>query len=101
MSQTKEASVILLVPAYNVDPWRSEFLCRFTDACRDIRSALGLEPWVVFVDDGSDQPGTSLDFHAPGLAALECRSILARHCINRGQGAALQTALEIGRSPAL
>jgi glycosyltransferase involved in cell wall biosynthesis len=101
MSETRMASAAILVPAYNVEPWGSGFVRRFSEACQEIRSVLELEPCLVFVDDGSYRPGTLLESHAPTFSQLNCRSILARHCINRGQGAAIQTALEIARSPAL
>lgn len=101
MTETRQPSVAILVPAYNVDPWDQEFIGRFSAACAEIRRVFDLEPCLIFVDDGSHRPGTILEAHAPVLARLECRSILARHCINRGQGAALQTALEIATSPAL
>jgi len=90
-------TIALLVPAYNAPPWREEFLARMSRAVREIQLSESAAVSLVFVDDGSRLPGTGEESHRPGLSRLGCQVVTSRHTINRGQGAALQTALEIAR----
>jgi glycosyltransferase involved in cell wall biosynthesis len=102
-SPLKERSrrIALLVPAYEVRPWSPEFRVRLARAFAALRAQYDAQIWLVFVDDGSFEPGTHLRNHAKALAEIGCAVVRTRHCFNRGQGAALQTALELARSPAI
>jgi glycosyltransferase involved in cell wall biosynthesis len=67
---------VVLIPAYNEE-------ARIAGAVRDARPFADA---VVVVDDGSDD--------RTGDVARAAGAIVLRHAINRGQGAALQTATE-------
>lgn len=88
------ASVAVLTPIYHVTPWPAAFLADFSAMCATF-AARGLGLALIVVDDGSEASGTRVEAHAATLATLPCEVLLARHPINRGQGAALQTALEL------
>jgi polyprenyl-phospho-N-acetylgalactosaminyl synthase len=90
--------IAFLVPAYNVRPWSADFVRRFNRSAAALRETYGAAAVVVFVDDGSEAEGTRLDDHLTTLATIDAAVIGARHGVNRGQGAALQTALDIARS---
>lgn len=91
----------VLVPSYNVEPWSPARLARVRGGFEAVADRFDAEVWLVFVDDGSTRDGTREHDHAPRLAELGWPVVRARHCLNRGQGAALQTALSIARSPAI
>jgi polyprenyl-phospho-N-acetylgalactosaminyl synthase len=91
----------ILIPAFNVVPWNEAFCALFRAACEELRRQCGTEVIVVFVDDGSDRKGTQLDDHLPVFRDLGFNATLLRHPINRGQGAALQTAIEVAKAPAM
>lgn len=93
--------IAVLVPAYNVRPWAAPLLERIAEGFDQLADRFGAQIWLVFVDDGSTAPGTEVDAHGSGLATLGFPVLRARHCLNRGQGAALQTALTLARSPAV
>jgi polyprenyl-phospho-N-acetylgalactosaminyl synthase len=77
-------SVAVLVPVYN----DAAALGRVLSALRDRAEEAGGVTAIV-VDDGSDAPVTRGDVPSPTAAF---RVVLARHPINLGQGAALETA---------
>lgn len=91
--------IAILVPAFQVLPWKPVFVNQLKVALQDLESRWALKPALIFVDDGSDQPGTRLEDHRPILAALDCQVLGAKHSLNRGQGAAIQTALDIALLP--
>lgn len=91
----------ILIPAFNVAPWNEAFCALFRAACEELRRQCGTEAIVVFVDDGSDRQGTQLDDHMPLFLDLGLNATLLRHPINRGQGSALQTAIEVAKAPAV
>jgi glycosyltransferase involved in cell wall biosynthesis len=93
--------VAILVPAYNVAPWPAALRDRLREGFGTLAQEFDASVWLVFVDDGSMSTGTTETAHAPGLAELGVPVVRARHCLNRGQGAALQTALSLARSPAI
>ncbi len=90
--------IAFLIPAFHVHPWLPTFVERLNSAFDRLRDEAGLEPVLVFVDDGSSRTGTTLDCHLSPLKGLSAEVACTRHPINRGQGAAIQTALEIARS---
>ncbi|HTL12691.1 MAG TPA: glycosyltransferase family 2 protein [Bdellovibrionota bacterium] len=92
-------TLALLVPAYNLQPWDRDFVERLGKAFSSLETDWRLKPALIFVDDGSSSPGTELPHHFARLAELGVQVVATRHEVNRGQGAALQTALEIARSP--
>lgn len=94
-------NVAVLIPAYHVTPWEAGFARRLESGFEAVRDAFGAQVVLVFVDDGSQAPGTAVDDHAPGLRALNVPTVRARHPLNRGQGAALQTALHLARCAAV
>jgi polyprenyl-phospho-N-acetylgalactosaminyl synthase len=89
----------VLVPAFNAPPWSNDFVARMRAAFQALRETEGVEPCLVLVDDGSRAPGTQEGHHRPVLGRVGGRVLTTRHAINQGQGAALQTALEIARGP--
>lgn len=92
--------IAFLVPAYNVKPWTEKFKNSLSDACANLKKKYELETHIVFVDDGSKVPGTQVESHIENLKSLPgCFVTVTRHRINRGQGAALMTALRIARGP--
>jgi polyprenyl-phospho-N-acetylgalactosaminyl synthase len=93
--------IAVLVPAFNVSPWPVPMLERVAAGFSALGDRFDARVWLVIVDDGSRVAGTELDAHRDRLAALGCPVVRARHCLNRGQGAALQTALALARSPAV
>jgi len=97
-SLRKPTRVAILTPSFNILPWDDEFATKFGRTCNQLRAENNLEVCLIFVDDGSTTPGTQLQYHARILSRLRTPKVLVRHCVNRGQGAALQTAIEIGRS---
>ena len=68
--------VCVVVPAY-----REAFA--IAEVVEDL---LRYQTWVVVVDDGSDDDTAEL--------AAEAGARVVRHCVNRGQGAALQTGID-------
>jgi polyprenyl-phospho-N-acetylgalactosaminyl synthase len=88
------AAVAVLTPMYHVEPWPDAFLASFRTMCASFASR-GLGLALVIVDDGSGKIGTQAHDHVATLSTLPCQVLVARHPINRGQGAALQTALEL------
>jgi polyprenyl-phospho-N-acetylgalactosaminyl synthase len=91
----------ILIPAFNVAPWNEAFRASFRVGCDELRRQCGTEVRVVFVDDGSDREGTRLEDHLPLFFDLGLNATLLRHAINRGQGSALQTAIEVAKGPAV
>jgi len=87
-----------LIPAFNVTPWNEAFCALFRTGCDELHTQCETEVIVVFVDDGSVTQGTQIDDHTPTLLGLGLDTILVRHPINRGQGTALQTAIEIAKA---
>ena len=94
-----KTTAAVLVPAYNVTPWPNDFVARMRAAFQALRETEQIEPCLILVDDGSCISGTQEGHHRPVLARIGGRVVTARHAINQGQGAALQTALEIARGP--
>jgi glycosyltransferase involved in cell wall biosynthesis len=86
-------TVAVLMPAYN----EKEALRQTLHGVRAHAEALS-SVTVFLVDDGSDPPVAAADLPAPTGAF---RVVLARHAINLGQGAALETArkLALGAPP--
>jgi glycosyltransferase involved in cell wall biosynthesis len=80
-------TIAVLIPAFN----ESEALVRTLRALRDRADELG-GVTVVLVDDGSERPidGAALPGPTPSF-----RIVLARHVVNLGQGAALETARQV------
>jgi hypothetical protein len=74
------------------------FCALFRTGCDELHTQCDTEVIVVFVDDGSVTQGTQIDDHTPTLLSLGLDTILVRHPINRGQGTALQTAIEIAKA---
>jgi glycosyltransferase involved in cell wall biosynthesis len=91
----------ILIPAFNVVPWNEAFCACFRAGCEELRRQCGTEVSLVFVDDGSHRKGAQLDDYVPVFLDLGLTATLLRHPINRGQGAALQTAIEVARAPAI
>ena len=89
----------ILIPAFNVRPWNEAFCALFRAGCDELCTRCGTEVVVVFVDDGSIAPGTQIEHHTAIFSSLGIDTILTRHLVNRGQGSALQTALEIAKAP--
>jgi glycosyltransferase involved in cell wall biosynthesis len=80
-------AIAVLIPAYN----ETAALTRTLEAFRDRSDGLG-GVTVFLVDDGSEVPIEPLDLPAP---AQSFRIVLARHVVNLGQGAALETARQL------
>ena len=76
MSTNKLTSGIIIVPVYNEDPLVLQ---------RTVGGLLGKSYSVLVVDDGSTPP-VQLNFKTERLKVI-------RHCLNLGQGAALQTGI--------
>jgi glycosyltransferase involved in cell wall biosynthesis len=92
--------IAYLIPSYNIAPWSEEFKNRLVQSFQLLKSKYALEPVIVMVDDGSYMGSTQLKYHLKNFEYLnECEVLGAQHHINRGQGAALMTALEIARGP--
>jgi polyprenyl-phospho-N-acetylgalactosaminyl synthase len=91
----------ILIPAFNVAPWNETFCASFRRASDELQQQCGTEVTAVFVDDGSERQGTQLDYHIPVFVDLGLNATLLRHPINRGQGTALQTAIEVAKAPAV
>lgn len=83
-TRLRRVEIAVLMPAYN----EAARLGRTLDELREVRGAT-----VFLVDDGSDLPVDPDDF-TRGL-----RVVLARHAVNLGQGAALETARRLALDP--
>ncbi len=82
--------VAILMPAYN----ECERLASTLLAVRDVSDALG-DVTVFVVDDGSSR---SVERHDLPASTATFRLVLARHHVNLGQGAALETARQLALS---
>jgi polyprenyl-phospho-N-acetylgalactosaminyl synthase len=86
-------ALAVLMPAYNA----SALLAATLDEVRALAPGFG-GVTVFLVDDGSEPPLAPADLPAPTSAF---RVVLARHAVNLGQGAALETARQLAlREPA-
>lgn len=79
--------VAILMPSYN----EAAALRRTLAAVREVASQLG-GVTVFLVDDGGEPPIAPTDLPAP---TADLRLVLARHAVNLGQGAALETARQL------
>jgi glycosyltransferase involved in cell wall biosynthesis len=90
--------IALLIPSYNQLPWGLTTQQKIAQCCEKLRRE-GLRAVIVFVDDGSTQNSTELEYHIENLQSIgKCEVFATKHNVNRGQGAALMTALDIARS---
>jgi polyprenyl-phospho-N-acetylgalactosaminyl synthase len=82
--------IAVLMPVFNEEG-------RLARTLEELRSATAREPITLFlVDDGSLPP---IDEAAVRAAASGMRVIVARHVVNLGQGAALETARRLALEP--
>jgi len=81
--------IAVLMPAYNEEGRLARTLAELAADAAD-RASLT----VFLVDDGSTPPIDELAVRVPGL-----RLVLARHAVNLGQGAALETARRLALDP--
>jgi glycosyltransferase involved in cell wall biosynthesis len=87
MTTDSKGGIAVLIPAYD----ESDALGRTLRALRDRAGEIaGIT--VVLVDDGSERPIAAASLPAPTPAF---RVVLARHVVNLGQGAALETARQL------
>jgi glycosyltransferase involved in cell wall biosynthesis len=78
--------IAVLMPAYNEGE-------RLGETLRELASCTGEHEVTVFVVDDGSQPAIQLG-HEVGI-----RAIVARHAVNLGQGAALETARRLSLEP--
>ena len=88
--------IAVLMPAFNEEGRLASVLEALAATLADESAARGQAVTLFLVDDGSAPP---IDESAVRAAATNVRVVVARHAVNLGQGAALETARRLALDP--
>lgn len=95
---SESLKLAILMPCFNTKPWSANFSSKLDHLFGELKNKFNIDTSLVFVDDGSNCKGTDLDSHRENLVALNGVAVFgAKHHLNRGQGAALATALKVAK----